>query len=138
VAYEVKPDGNIIASTLDEAIALSEKLRQVEVGRTKKPEKSESDHQERPAPSQEMMKKARAFLGALLASGSAGIESTALAERLGLSHARALSAYVSGTKKLIKLNGGRPDKIFSRERSKEGAIWRLHVQADRLEELGLA
>ncbi len=136
MGYEVRPDGTIIASTLDEAIALSKRLRQESL-QPGSPRPARNNGQNgRPVSPEEVQQKVTALLNALATAGKPGLSSTALATQLGLVNPKGLSSYVVAAKRVIKDKGGRPEKLLWRKRTaKEGAIW--HTNVEKLKEIGI-
>jgi hypothetical protein len=128
--YQVKPDGSIVADTLDEAIALSRRLRGLPARRSRqtkaeKPEKQDSE-------------RGLALLHAAVEAGDSGLEAKELANKLGIQNARGLSASIQAARRLIasRATNGRPEEdFFERRRSREGTFWVAHVEA--LKEIGL-
>lgn len=144
MGYEVRPDGTILVSSLDEAIALSKRLRGVgepalapeKLGGSAKPKPRAGTWKRLTDP--EADAKARALLGTVAAGGKQGVTGMALAKQLGLVDARGLAGLFQVARKRVKERGkGKPEKYyFQKKRTRDrGAVWTAN--ADHLKEIGL-
>jgi hypothetical protein len=139
MGYEVKPDGTIIASTVEEALALQRRILQqtTEIYRPVEIPPAQAGPN---VASHGAREKGLQFLRIIAdnsrGAGKKGIPALSLAQKLDVDP-KALSFYVRAAKFLIqeRSDGKSTDKFLWKERGQDGTMW--HADTDRLREIGI-